>query len=50
MNRTTRSLIALGLTLAAGLITLAAAGCQTVQGVGKDIQYVGEKSEEAITK
>ncbi len=34
------------------LLALAAfmAGCQTVKGAGKDIQYVGEKTEEAITK
>jgi predicted small secreted protein len=31
---------------ALAMLTLAA--CQTVQGLGKDIQYAGEKTEEAI--
>jgi predicted small secreted protein len=24
--------------------------CQTVQGIGKDIQWIGEKSEQAIER
>jgi predicted small secreted protein len=34
------------------LLALAAflAGCQTVKGLGKDIHYAGEKTEEAIKK
>jgi predicted small secreted protein len=26
------------------------AGCKTVQGVGKDIQWIGEKGEQAIER
>ena len=25
-------------------------GCQTVQGIGADIQWIGQKSEEAIER
>ena len=35
-------------TIAALAIGLS--GCQTVQGAGKDIQKVGKKAEEVITK
>lgn len=47
MNQKTRSLLALGLVVIAAAF---AAGCQTVQGAGKDIQYVGERTEEVIKK
>ena len=30
--------------------TLAAAGCNTVQGVGKDVQKAGEKIEDVAKK
>ena len=26
------------------------AGCKTVQGIGKDIQWIGEKGEQAIER
>jgi predicted small secreted protein len=42
----TRTKISLALLALAAVM----AGCQTVKGVGKDIQYAGEKTEEAIKK
>jgi predicted small secreted protein len=45
-QRSTRVLAAL-LTVAAVALLVA---CQTVKGLGKDIQYAGEKTEEAIKK
>lgn len=38
------------LVLLAAAAMLLAAGCQTVKGLGKDIHYAGEKTEEAIKK
>ncbi|GDX98421.1 hypothetical protein LBMAG48_08250 [Phycisphaerae bacterium] len=38
------------ISLALLALTAVMAGCQTVKGAGKDIQYAGEKTEEAITK
>ena len=32
------------------VLTLGAAACNTVQGVGEDIESVGEEGEEAINK
>jgi predicted small secreted protein len=46
--RTRIALFALTLTAASTLVALT--GCQTVKGAGKDIQYAGEKTEEAIIK
>jgi len=37
------------LLLAAISSPLTLAACNTVKGVGKDFQYAGEKTEEAIT-
>lgn len=34
--------------LTAGLFALAATACNTVQGVGEDIESVGEAGEDAI--
>lgn len=42
----TRTKISLALLALAAVM----AGCQTVKGLGKDIHYAGEKTEEAITK
>jgi predicted small secreted protein len=36
--------------LALAAAALVCVGCQTVKGLGKDIQYAGEKTEEAIKK
>lgn len=35
-------------TILAALLVLGLAGCQTTQGLGKDIQNAGEKMEKAI--
>lgn len=32
------------------VLAIALTGCQTVQGVGKDIQTVGKKAEEVVKK
>lgn len=49
--KTVRTRIALvTLALSAVATSVALTGCQTVKGVGKDIQYAGEKTEEAIIK
>ena len=32
------------------LMLFSLASCQTVQGIGKDIQWVGEKGEQAIER
>lgn len=49
--KTIRTRVALvTLALAAASTAVAITGCQTVKGVGKDIQYAGEKTEEAIIK
>ncbi|MFA6044705.1 MAG: hypothetical protein WC718_06950 [Phycisphaerales bacterium] len=50
MTRKARSLIALGLVIAAGAATLLAAGCQTMEGIGNDLKYMGEKTEEVVRK
>ncbi len=42
----TRTKISLALLALAAVM----AGCQTVKGLGSDIHYAGEKTEEAITK
>jgi len=39
------ALLALALFLAAGL---AAAGCSTVEGAGKDLQYASERTADAL--
>ncbi len=31
-------------------LTLCAAACETVKGAGKDIQYAGEKTQDALEK
>jgi predicted small secreted protein len=36
------------IALAAGTLALSAAACNTVKGVGKDIQSVGEAGDRAI--
>jgi predicted small secreted protein len=36
------------LTLAAGTIALTATACNTVKGLGRDVESVGEAGEEAI--
>lgn len=36
------------LTLVVGSLALGAAACNTVKGVGRDIQSVGEAGEQAI--
>lgn len=36
--------------LCAVLAAAALAACNTVQGIGKDITYIGEKGEEAISE
>jgi len=33
--------------IAAGLMFVALAGCNTVAGIGKDVEKVGEKTQEA---
>ena len=38
------------LILGISTMSLAAAACNTVQGVGEDIQSVGEAGEEAISE
>ena len=38
------------LILGIGTMSLTAAACNTVQGVGEDIQSVGEAGEEAISE
>lgn len=37
-------------SLALLALTAILAGCQTVKGLGNDIHYAGEKTEEAIKK
>lgn len=32
------------------ILAIGLSGCQTVQGVGKDIQTVGKKAEEVVKK
>lgn len=46
MKTNLRKVVVVALALAA----LAAAGCQTVKGLGKDIQTGAEKTEQAISK
>ncbi|HEX2837419.1 MAG TPA: entericidin A [Phycisphaerales bacterium] len=36
--------------LCAALAAVALTACNTVQGIGKDITYIGEKGEEAISE
>jgi predicted small secreted protein len=38
------------LVLALVVIVLSLVSCQTVKGVGADIQWIGEKGEEAIER
>lgn len=50
MKQFARSLALFSLVLLAfGAIAVATTGCQTVKGVGEDIQNVGEAGEEAIS-
>ena len=42
----TRTII---LTAALGALTITTAGCNTVQGMGRDIESVGRKGEEVIS-
>lgn len=37
------------LTAALGALTLGATGCNTVKGLGRDIESVGRKGEEVIS-
>lgn len=47
MKKQTLTKIALiGLTA----LSLCAAACETVKGAGKDIQYAGEKTQDALEK
>ena len=32
------------------VMLISVVGCQTVQGIGADIQWIGEKSEDAIER
>lgn len=52
MNRSTKTALILAAKLAATLATLAAVahlnGCNTVQGVGRDITAVGEGGQDLI--
>ena len=36
------------LVVALLVVVFSLMGCQTVQGIGADIQWIGQKSEEAI--
>jgi predicted small secreted protein len=45
-RRIVRAAAALSLVAVAAILS----ACQTVKGAGKDIQYAGEKTEEAILK
>jgi len=38
------------IVLALILTVFSLTGCQTVKGIGKDIQWVGEKGEQAIER
>jgi predicted small secreted protein len=38
------------LVVALFLMVFLLMGCQTVQGIGKDIQWIGEKGEQAIER
>ena len=49
MSNKLRNTTVITLTALTALAVLAS-GCQTVQGVGKDIQTVGKKAEEVVKK
>jgi predicted small secreted protein len=38
------------IVLALIITVVSFAGCKTVQGIGKDIQWIGEKGEQAIER
>jgi predicted small secreted protein len=38
------------LLIALGAVVFAIVGCRTVQGIGRDISWIGEKGEQAIQR
>jgi predicted small secreted protein len=51
MKETTKRSITLVVAASAFVAAvIVASGCQTVKGLGEDIHYAGEKTEEAIKK
>jgi predicted small secreted protein len=45
-NRVTKTV----LVIAVSACALCAVACETVKGAGKDVQYAGEKTQEALQK